>query len=233
MVPLEVNLNDECDILAKRHVSMASVEECTKPTAVMAPSDRAALFLEGAMITNKYKERICHSAMAPHLVTHLCRWNRWHRATFDLIDWEIHGVMCDRLARSSPHRFARIVKFVYGIQNTGRQKRLFSQQLKNAPVASDLCPCCSLYEETTMHLHQCLAPAIVGIRTKMMGEFEDKLRLRRMPSAMWTAMRQGIASFVGKAPPRRVAAEGLTKEAYDEQSEIGWDNFLKGRILKK
>ena len=84
-----------------------------------------------------------------------------------------------------------------------------------------------------MHLHQCLAPAIVGIRTKMMGEFEDKLRLQHMPSAMWTAIRQGIASFVEKAPPLRVAAEGLTKEAYDEQSEIGWDNFLKGRILKK
>ena len=84
-----------------------------------------------------------------------------------------------------------------------------------------------------MHLHQCLAPAIVGIRTIMMDEFGDKLRLRHMPSAMWTAMRQGIVSFVEKVPPRRVAAEGLTKEAYDEQSEIGWDNFLKGRISKK
>ena len=30
VVPLEVNLNDECDILAKRHVSMASGEEYTK-----------------------------------------------------------------------------------------------------------------------------------------------------------------------------------------------------------
>ena len=180
--PLEVVLNEECDALAKKQVASANGEESTQPSAIMAPSDKAALFLNGQMITNRYKERIQYAVMAPSLIAHLCQRNEWQRSTADLIDWEIHEVMFEKLFRTSTQRFARIVKFVNGIQNTGRQKRMFSKVTKNAPLASDRCPCCYLCEETTMHLHQCMAPAVVEIRNTMLDELEDQLRLRHLPS---------------------------------------------------
>ena len=118
------------------------------------------------------------------------------------------------------------------IQNTGRQKKLFASNSKG-PAASDLCPCCILHEETTMHIYQCRSPDVRKLLQRGLDELEDKLRLRHMPSAMWAAIREGVTAFCSAATTTPELAEGRFTAAFLSQSRIGWGNFLKGRVSKE
>ena len=117
----------------------------------------------------------------------------------------------------------------HNIQNTGRQKRLFSNSSRG-PEAIDLCPCCMLHEETTMHLYQCKSPAVRKLLQKGLDDMEDNLRRRQMPSAMWTAIREGVESYCNAAPLPIVSGRGDIGEAAQIQAGLGWGNFLKGRV---
>ena len=59
---------------------------------------------------------------------------------------------------------------------------------------------------------------------------EDNLRRRQMPSAMWTAIREGVESYCNAAPLPIVSGRGDIGEAAHIQAGLGWGNFLKGRV---
>ena len=81
-----------------------------------------------------------------------------------------------------------------------------------------------------MHLFQCRSPNTAAVLIRGLGELEDKLRQRHMPSAMWTSIREGITAFCNKTKrPTRDLTEPMAT-AVEAQDRIGWDNFLKGRV---
>ena len=230
--PVEVRLNDRCDTLAKQQVStMKRVETTTRP-ATRPPGDVATLILKDKMVTNWYRRRLRLAGMSTDMIAYLCSRNEWTWETVEKIDWEHFEIAIDAVLKQSKTRFSRLIKFQHEIQNTGRQRKLFSTA-GPGPVVSDRCPCCMIAEETTMHLHQCLAPEMRAVLTEGLHNLEDKLRLRQMPSEMWTALRQGIWSFCGCNSATEESNDEAIRAATRTQQEIGWDNFMKGRVAKE
>ena len=89
-----------------------------------------------------------------------------------------------------------------------------------------------------MHLFQCSDPLLreklqEGILQEGIDDLEDAIRLRHAPSAMWTALRRGIQSFCLETNPMAYTPAPRYAEAYHSQTQIGWDQFLKGRVSSK
>ncbi len=170
--------------------------------------------------------------MIPEMREYLCRRNNWTWDTVDKIDWAHFEIAVEVVHKQSKPRFSRMIKFQHDIQNTGRQRKLFSQN-GQGPMVSDRCPCCMVMEETTMHLHQCRAPVMRALLKEGVQELEDNLRQRHMPSAMWTTLRRGIMSFCEEETNSAMVQDPRMVAAAQSQMEIGWDNFLKGRVASE
>ena len=81
-----------------------------------------------------------------------------------------------------------------------------------------------------MHLYQCRSPAVRKLLQSGLDELEDKLRRRHMPSAMWTAIREGVESYCNATPLPVASLRGDIGEAARIQNDLGWGDFLKGRV---
>ena len=154
--------------------------------------------------------------------------------TLEAVDWDLFSVAIERVYQSSKSRFSRIIKFNHNLQNTGRQKRLFTTGNTSEPVASDRCPLCDGQEETTMHLYTCSDPTLRDIIEKGTHELEEALRSRHVSSEMWRAIARGMWTVQSDNDPAEWKPNNLQiAEAYRDQTIIGWHNFLKGRLSKK
>ena len=83
-----------------------------------------------------------------------------------------------------------------------------------------------------MHLHQCKDPETQRVLQTGLNELEEALRQRHVPSQMWTAMRMGVQSFCNGADLTACTPADDAREAFEVQSRIGWDQFLKGRLAR-
>ena len=80
-----------------------------------------------------------------------------------------------------------------------------------------------------MHLHQCSAPEMRRLRSLSIGEVEDAVQERHVLPALWQAMKKWMLEYCSgdsDIPP----PTGRALEAYEAQSKIGWDQFMKGRV---
>ena len=231
-VPLEVRLNEACDEAAKRYVRTAGRYESSRPTATRTPTATATLVLGSRVVTNRYRSRLLYAATAPALTAYILERTGMTPLEFEWVDWEQYGLAMSKVFKGSKQRFSRLVKYAHDLQNTGHQKRLFSAQQKSQPEASDRCPCCNERDETTMHLHQCKDPETRRVLQTGLNELEDALRQRHVPSQMWTAMRMGVQSFCNGADLTACTPADDVREAFEVQSRIGWDQFLKGRLAR-
>ena len=233
-IPLEVQLNEECDRLAKERVFDNDMKMRSKSLTRSSPSAKAAFYIQGNLITNNIKQRMMVAGQREKITGYLRDRNQWTQETVEAIDWEMYSVALDRVFKASKSRFARIIKFNHNLQNTGRQKKLFTARSVTEPAASDRCPLCGRQEETTMHLYWCSDESLKDIREEGIHELEEELRDRHIPGNMWKAIARGIWAVQSEndptdwEPPNTAIAE-----AYKEQTVIGWQHFLKGRLSKK
>ncbi len=79
------------------------------------------------MITNNFRKRLQVTASEEITRTHLKRRTNWTDLIFDLVDWEHLELAMENAYSTSKTGFARIIKFQHDIQNTGRQKKKFTQ----------------------------------------------------------------------------------------------------------
>ena len=175
VLPLQIFLNERCDDIAKQYVRTASREGSTKPSAVASPSEIATLFINNMMVKNNTNKWLLRASASPTLQCYLCDKYDWSSSTFYAIDWEhVEHSLQKRFSRSK-NIFSRTVKFMFDIQNTGRQKKKFSLISILVPTTSDLCPCCKTQEETIMHLCQCTDAAMQNLLTNELNDLEDAL----------------------------------------------------------
>ena len=144
------------------------------------------------------------------------------------IDWHSYGGALDRVFNSSKTRFARIIKFSHNIQNTGRQKRLFTEQLSSCRTASDRYPCCHIHEETTMHIFQCKTPGITELLHQGLGDLEGILQQRQDPCGMWCAIKCGINKYCTPGSYQLPELSDEIKKQSKIRNAYDGTNFLKG-----
>ena len=120
------------------------------------------------------------------------------------------------------------------MSNTGVQKHLFSKKSKTLVTDSDKCPCCKNEAEDTMHLFNCKNGSIQSAITSSIETLFKSLQRVKIPLDMWLTIRAGMGTFLGRETYEMPTTTGnrhyALQQAYDDQTTIGWGNFLKGRI---
>ena len=88
-----------------------------------------------------------------------------------------------------------------------------------------------------MHLHLCPHPTLRKILLHELEVLEATLRKEDVPSDVWLLLKAGILAHVGERYqfPRKFQGGRVNAlaVAFDNQTEIGWNNLLKGRIAVK
>ena len=106
--PLEVELNEACDKLAKKFVKTATEVESTRPTAAVAPNATVSLIIENRVVTNRHRERLSLASSTPDLRDYICRRNSWNEETSHLVDWEHFHAALETVFKASQHRFSHV-----------------------------------------------------------------------------------------------------------------------------
>ena len=194
-------------------------------------SHKAAAYIEGSMITSKLVQQIYSRRFQKGLEETLCKRNKWTKQTFLSIDWDIFGKVF-----KSYSRFYQIsvVKYVHGLWNTGQQKVLFKQD------PHGLCPGCKREVETTHHIFQCTAEEAAAHRTQQLQTLYDYLDEQEIPRPVKQCIYNGIEGWFGSAEEKPVLhaptrgklmpADQLATMAFSDQTNIGWEAFLRGHI---
>jgi len=103
-------------------------------------------------------------------------------------------------------------------------------------MGSDICPLCNSAKEDWLHILKCTAPAPSIHRDLCLAEFEEKMRLHRTYPPLAELFYEVLAN-PGSIPELPVVANPnfilLFEKAFQSQSMIGWNNFIRGFISKK
>ena len=135
------------------------------------------------------------------MTAYLMERNGWTQQTFDMVDWEHLEVSIIPIKQRSKSEFARYIKFMIDMQNTGRQKHRFTTDSTTTPTTSNVCPCCKTVEETTMHLYQCNERKVHDLVTRGLASLLDALQKRHISADIWYSMQAGIKSFRNSTDP--------------------------------
>ncbi len=121
-------------------------------------TDKASLFLDGCLVTAKYKSSIKCAFTVPAITQYILEKTGWTCDAFNTVDWAAIGAYMKRLSVS---KRAKVVKLMHNWQNTGRQKGLFYESAVKTPEdlataeVVDRCPMgCGEYK-CSMHYLQC------------------------------------------------------------------------------
>ena len=118
--------------------------------------------------------------------------------------------------------------------NTGQQKQKFTCKDEFALTTTDAFLCCKAAEETTIHLYQCPDPKLHELLSLRLRELLDTLQKRHISTDIWHSMSAGINSFCSSTYLNLHDAHSAEIEnAFKQQTEIEWGNFLKRRVSAK
>eukprot|EP00957_Ditylum_brightwellii_P049721 3770534-Ditylum_brightwellii.AAC.1 len=115
--------------------------------------------------------------------------------------------------------------------NTGTQKRKFYEE------AVMSCHICCADIETWQHLFQCQHTDTVAVRTLAVTKFRSTLIKMKTAPILCQIIYHQVAHWCklpsGSPPSVPTDATGaLVLRADAAQDDIGWNNFIKGRIVK-
>ena len=183
------------------------------------------------MITGKLSTLVRENCFQDSLKQTILKRSKWTKEEFGSIDWDIFGKVfrsCSRFHQIS------LAKFVHGLWNTGEQKVLFKQE------DTGLCSCCNSVMETTSHVFQCRAMAMVEHRTDRLAQFYEYLDAQELPKPLKQCMYAGMVGWMDStvdksnlhAPTRGdlMPAAQMATKTFMDQSQLGWGAFFKGQL---
>eukprot|EP00957_Ditylum_brightwellii_P002371 181426-Ditylum_brightwellii.AAC.1 len=147
----------------------------------------------------------------------------------NMTDWDNLG---RALERQHLHTKIRLVKFMHNCLNTGYQKKKIDE------TAANECPVCLTTEETWMHLFQCQHVDAIAIRMLTITMFKSGLLKLETASIIKQVLCYKIAQCCKMLPlPTLFIADNdigdVVQSAVEDQHQIGWNNFMKGKISIK
>jgi hypothetical protein len=143
---------------------------------------------------------------------------------FPLIDWE----NCADAIRSLPFgRLRWLMKHATGFSSVGAMAYLRGDQPDN------LCPLCQTEVETAVHVIHCQDPRATSQWEQSLRRLHDKLLSLGTEPNITTAILHYLRSWYNSsAPSLRIdpTALPLLAQAIEDQNQIGWYNFILGRL---
>ena len=146
-LPFPAQMNCDCDEAAGAHMRCPPPGLAPRTSAPFFPSSKAALLIDGSVITSNRDHHIRMKREGTSLRNRIMSKEGWTLAIFNTVDWKSMEIALKKLGRS---RFAtRVIQFQHRWLPLGRQQhRIHSEQ-------SNLCPICKGTEETQTHFLTC------------------------------------------------------------------------------
>lgn len=159
--------------------------------------------------------------------------NGWTDATLGMIDWEGHG---RALAKEAIDFRVQIIKMEHDWSNVGKQKHKIAASHKEEDVESAAqCPACRGYEEPG-HVWQCPSDEMTAAARLAVQAFVKYMKLVWTSPMFMQCLLAGIRRHLwGEAIPDLQVPEDrlgmMIHSAVCTQEELGWNHFLKGRVV--
>ena len=87
---------------------------------------------------NNYHSQLTYVQSSIDMITYILERNGWDQCTFQYINWGYLETVTMHIKKSSKRECARYVKFMIGMQNTGRQNHCFTNKDKTVPATSNV-----------------------------------------------------------------------------------------------
>jgi hypothetical protein len=150
----------------------------------------------------------------------------WKQNVPDLIWWKVHSSALSKLTNSEK---VQIHKFMYNRLPTNHREQLYNNEM------SGLCSECSTEIETQDHMIKCKSDSRQSIRDSLLTGAEEICKKNNVPSEMTNAFMSGLTAWIKneKIPNIKTIVPNASiqlKKTYREQTLIGWDQIVKGRI---
>jgi hypothetical protein len=220
-LPLKAQLNIDADRLASIYINDHHQNQHT--TVTRLPSNTAQLQLPQGTITHHLKREILLARTGPALLTHIQQKYHWTDDTTQAIDWTNHR----QVFRSYPKQ-TTLVKLIHRMLPVGEKVNKYDDKY------SPQCPTCKQEIETQDHLHQCTGFSRRKWRNTLYSTLQDKANDIKTRPQLIDIMREGLASYLQQLPMDHNKYNNTPYQLLiEQQSAIGWDNFLRGRLSKE
>ena len=209
-LPAQVNII--CDDGCSRQMLKDPEKSAPDEVRGMMKETGACLAIEGTPVTGAIKDALLRAKYRPVVAKHL----RMRDLVFDSVDWEGHARAIG--AERSP----ALMRIVWGHHPTRAHLKITGQH------PSEICPLCGHHDQSDHFIHCTPLNASRGYKS-IRDAMRHQANSRGSPDHFTNLIAELMTGDHSSAtdPPR------FATSIYLEQGEIGWGNFLRGRITKK
>jgi len=215
-LPIESQLNIDCDAAAKLHLKEGTrLDGDAPPTAGM----KATLYLGGHVVTTDLNEQILKAGNSRKMLEYAADKFGWtdNQATAT-VNWRAIGQAKRRLKL---HSSVRTTKMMYDWLNVGSQKRKMG--------GDGTCPCCGLTEEDQLHLYRCTNETMQQTLSDSISNLNSKLVKEGLATPVYTAVINCICEAVQRPPLSTFEIDDdAVLQCIESQEMLGNESFLRG-----
>jgi hypothetical protein len=210
--------------------------ETTPQHDLLAPNLNSSLLLT-SYLHSDWQSHALDALLAPPLQKTIRRSTLWNDSQMELVDW---GALRCSLRLLPRVRQLSYIKLIHGLLNTNAQNNKYY-------TSDPLCPHCRLCHESQSHIFMCSSPVLVEFRSAQLNALKSSLASIDTPHVIIDHLLMGIRNPLPEqsmhletplptAPSQSDTSSEITlvtMAAFKEQSILGWDQLLCGRLSKR
>lgn len=218
----EAQLNVLADRLASDFDTSDYIWQTYHPPSAVA----ASLYISGTIITSKYRECLRHEAHLPALQEYMKGKWEWSQDVVDSIWWQPHGSALKRLSHADRQK---VQKFNYYHLPTNHRLHKFHSYIDGQ------CEDCKATDEGDDHIIWCNQTDRLEAKQRWEEDVVHFLSEDHTPPSVRTALLVGFHHWIYQkpVPPLHTViptAPDDVKQAFVDQTRIGWNHCLRGRL---
>ena len=217
----------------RKELSAAQLEETTIIPQIHIfhhiPTTRASLWKDQFHLHSDIDNLIYFYTHGPALRQYIINKTNWDPSTFDKVAWQ---AFFDTYHKRTSRKQTLICKYVHNWQNVGSQKIKIDSN-----TTEELCPMGCGKAETPMHFWYCPEPCFTTIKQDQLKKLEEHMETNNTCPEVKQEIITRLHFWVSaqEEPTHQIQRDedgnpDNLSQAIDDQNEIGWDQFLKGRL---
>ena len=200
------------------HLATHARSHCeSHPCALLYPAAQCSLQLAESTITRSHKQALYHHAFASVLREHILQSRSWKST--DKIDWDFFSAFCIKQTRSLQF----LLKWIHRLLPIGAV--LHRRQASSSPF----CPACG-HLETYLHFLVCNHSSRIPLHRQLISNLRKCLSTISTDPNLKTILLEGINQHFSPNEPLFPPASSKYHRLVQSQSDLGWDNLLRGFI---
>ena len=200
------------------HLATHARSHCeSHPCALLYPAAQCSLQLAESTITRSHKQALYHHAFASVLREHILQSRSWKST--DKIDWDFFSAFCIKQTRSLQF----LLKWIHRLLPIGAV--LHRRQASSSPF----CPACG-HLETYLHFLVCNHSSRIPLHRQLISNLRKCLSTISTDPNLKTILLEGINQHFSPNEPLFPPASSKYHRLVQSQSDLGWDNLLRGSI---